>query len=81
MFENISDKYRPNEPVRPKKRKWPARTLDTVPIWCSVDMRDGNQALVRPLSPEDKLTFFKLLVKLGFKEIEIGFHIVRHSGV
>ncbi|MDD6189229.1 MAG: 2-isopropylmalate synthase [Clostridiales bacterium] len=73
MFENISDKYRPDEPVRPQKRKWPARTLDTVPIWCSVDMRDGNQALVRPLSPEDKLTFFKLLVKLGFKEIEIGY--------
>ena len=73
MYENVSAKYIPDQPVKPKNRQWPARTLDKVPTWCSVDMRDGNQALVRPLSPEDKLTFFKLLVKLGFKEIEIGY--------
>ncbi len=73
MFENISAKYIPVLPVKPNNRQWPTRTLNSVPIWCSVDMRDGNQALVRPLSLEDKLTFFKLLVKLGFKEIEIGY--------
>lgn len=73
MFENISAKYAPDLPVQPKNRQWPSRTLDKVPVWCSVDMRDGNQALVRPLTPEDKLAFFKLLVKLGFKEIEIGY--------
>ena len=73
MFANISAKYIPDSPVQPKNRQWPTRTLDKVPVWCSVDMRDGNQALVRPLSPEDKLAFFKLLVKLGFKEIEIGY--------
>lgn len=73
MFENASKKYIPFSAPVPKVRKWPSRAIDTVPIWCSVDMRDGNQALVRPLSPEDKLTFFSMLVKLGFKEIEIGY--------
>ncbi len=73
MYDNISNKYYPDIHAVPKNRQWPARVLNKVPTWCSVDMRDGNQALVRPLSPEDKLVFFKLLVKLGFKEIEIGY--------
>ena len=47
--------------------------IDKAPIWCSVDLRDGNQALVEPMSLEQKLEFFKLLVKVGFKEIEVGF--------
>ena len=47
--------------------------VDKAPIWCSVDLRDGNQALIEPMSLEEKLEFFKLLVKIGFKEIEIGF--------
>ena len=53
---------------------WTKKTyLDKAPIWCSVDLRDGNQALIIPMSLEEKLEFFKLLVKVGFKEIEIGF--------
>ena len=59
----------PNAPM-----KWAQRSyVDHAPIWCSVDLRDGNQALVEPMSLEEKLDFFKLLVRLGFKEIEVGF--------
>ncbi len=54
-------------------RQWPNRTLTHPPIWCSVDLRDGNQALAQPMSVEEKLEFFELLVKIGFKEIEVGF--------
>ena len=54
--------------------KWASRDyIDKAPIWCSVDLRDGNQSLIIPMSLEEKLEFFKLLVKVGFKEIEIGF--------
>ena len=53
---------------------WMNKTyIDKAPIWCSVDLRDGNQALITPMSLDEKLEFFKLLVKIGFKEIEIGF--------
>ena len=55
------------------QRMWPDRVVDRAPKWCSVDLRDGNQALAVPMSVEEKLEFFELLVKLGFKEIEIGF--------
>lgn len=54
-------------------RQWPSRTLDHAPIWCSVDLRDGNQALAQPMSVEEKLEYFAMLVRIGFKEIEIGF--------
>ena len=54
-------------------RKWPNREIKKAPIWCSVDLRDGNQALIEPMVVEEKIEFFNLLVKLGFKEIEIGF--------
>jgi 2-isopropylmalate synthase len=54
-------------------RQWPNRTLTRAPIWCSVDLRDGNQALAQPMSVEEKLEYFELLVKIGFKEIEVGF--------
>ncbi len=54
-------------------RRWPARVIDRAPLWCSVDLRDGNQALVEPMGPERKRRMFDLLVKLGFKEIEVGF--------
>jgi 2-isopropylmalate synthase len=54
-------------------RQWPNRVLERAPIWCSVDLRDGNQALAQPMSVEEKLEFFDLLVKIGFKEIEVGF--------
>ncbi len=66
-------KYRPFPPVALPHRQWPGRTLSHAPIWCSVDLRDGNQALAQPMSVEEKLEYFDLLVKIGFKEIEVGF--------
>ena len=66
-------KYRPFPPVNLPDRQWPGRTLTRAPIWCSVDLRDGNQALAQPMSVEEKLEYFALLVRIGFKEIEIGF--------
>ena len=56
-----------------KERTWPNKEIEKAPIWCSVDLRDGNQALIEPMVVEEKIEFFNLLVKLGFKEIEIGF--------
>src|SRR5580698_8423167 len=70
---NPKSKYRPFAAVKMTERQWPSRTIDQAPIWCSVDLRDGNQALAVPMSVEEKLEYFALLVKLGFKEIEIGF--------
>ncbi len=66
-------KYRPFPPIALPNRQWPSRTLDRAPLWCSVDLRDGNQALAQPMSVEEKLEYFELLVKIGFKEIEVGF--------
>lgn len=69
----ISGKYQPFKSVTLKNRKWPSNTITKAPVWCSVDLRDGNQALVNPMGVQNKLEFFELLVKLGFKEIEVGF--------
>jgi 2-isopropylmalate synthase len=66
-------KYRPFPPVSMPQRQWPARVITHPPIWCSVDLRDGNQALAIPMDVEEKLEFFDLLVRIGFKEIEVGF--------
>ncbi len=66
-------KYRPFPPVNLPTRQWPSRTLTKAPIWCSVDLRDGNQALAQPMSVEEKIEYFDMLVKIGFKEIEVGF--------
>ncbi len=66
-------KYIPFRPVPLHGRKWPDRPLRKPPVWCSVDLRDGNQALVNPMNLEEKLEFFRMLVKVGFKEIEVGF--------
>ena len=66
-------KYRPFPPVSLPNRQWPSRTITRPPIWCSVDLRDGNQALAIPMGVEEKLEFFDLLVRIGFKEIEVGF--------
>jgi 2-isopropylmalate synthase len=66
-------KYRPFPPVSLSDRTWPDQTLTTAPQWCSVDLRDGNQALPQPMSVEEKLEFFDLLVRVGFKQIEVGF--------
>ena len=61
-------------PVKNPQRKWAEKTyIDHAPKWCSVDLRDGNQSLIIPMSLEEKLEFFNLLVKVGFKEIEVGF--------
>src|SRR5512133_3741826 len=65
--------YRPFAPVTLPDRTWPDRVLDRAPEWCSVDLRDGNQALPQPMSVEEKLEFFDLLVRVGFKQIEVGF--------
>ncbi len=66
-------KYRPFPPLNMPNRKWPSRQITKAPIWCSVDLRDGNQALEVPMTFQQKLDFFEYLVKIGFKEIEIGF--------
>ncbi|GAC1303069.1 MAG: 2-isopropylmalate synthase [Vulcanimicrobiaceae bacterium] len=66
-------KYRPFAPIALHDRRWPSRTLAQAPLWCSVDLRDGNQALVEPMGPQRKLRMFDMLVRLGFKEIEVGF--------
>src|SRR4051812_1504175 len=66
-------KYRPYETVHLPDRTWPNVVLAEAPIWCSTDLRDGNQALVNPMDGERKRRFFDLLVELGFKEIEVGF--------
>src|SRR5579862_8217514 len=66
-------KYRAFPPVNLPDRQWPARVIDKAPTWCSVDLRDGNQALVEPMGPEKKRRMFDLLLSLGFKEIEVGF--------
>jgi 2-isopropylmalate synthase len=73
MFSKPSSKYRPFPPVHLPQRQWPSRTLTKPPIWCSVDLRDGNQALAVPMNVAQKLELFHALVKCGFKEIEIGF--------
>ena len=66
-------KYKRNPVIHYPEREWPDKEIEKAPIWCSVDLRDGNQALVEPMVVEEKIEFFNMLVKLGFKEIEIGF--------
>lgn len=66
-------KYKSFPPVKLTDRTWPDTVINEAPTWCSVDLRDGNQALINPLGAEEKLHFFKLLTDIGFKEIEIGF--------
>ncbi|MBK1883861.1 2-isopropylmalate synthase [Luteolibacter pohnpeiensis] len=73
MNSSALTKYRPFPPISLPDRTWPDQTLTEAPIWCSVDLRDGNQALPQPMSVEEKLEFFDLLVRVGFKQIEVGF--------
>ena len=72
-MDNPTDKYSAYKPVDLVNRKWPSNTIKKAPIWCSVDLRDGNQALIEPMGSERKNRMFSLLCKLGFKEIEVGF--------
>ena len=72
-MDNPTDKYKAFEPINLKDRKWPNKVIQEAPVWCSVDLRDGNQALIEPMGSERKNRMFSLLCKLGFKEIEVGF--------
>lgn len=67
------EKYTPFKPINLPDRQWPNKVIDKAPIWCSVDMRDGNQALVDPMNLQEKLEMFNLLLEIGVKEIEVGF--------
>jgi len=69
----LYEPFRPLEGVADFQRTWPGRHLEVAPAWCSVDLRDGNQALIDPMDPARKLRFFETLVGMGFKEIEVGF--------
>src|SRR5580698_6628799 len=73
MQPDPAKKYTPFPPVNLPDRQWPNRTLTHAPTWCSVDLRDGNQALAQPMSVEEKIEFFEMLVRIGLKEIEVGF--------
>ena len=73
MLKNPASKYRPFAPVHLTDRTWPDAVMTGPPIWCSVDLRDGNQALIEPMDIPRKLRMFKALVNIGFKEIEVGF--------
>ncbi len=73
MQKGTITKYQPFPPIDLPDRQWPSRTITTAPTWCSVDLRDGNQALPIPMGLKEKLEMFKLLVDIGFKEIEVGF--------
>lgn len=73
MMNQGYKKYKPFTPIDLPDRQWPNRVIDHAPIWCSVDLRDGNQALVDPMNLEEKLEYFKTLIEVGFKEIEVGF--------
>ena len=73
MMNQGYKKYKPFTPIPLTDRQWPNHVIDHAPIWCSVDLRDGNQALVDPMNLEEKLEYFKTLIEVGFKEIEVGF--------
>ncbi|MGH8441071.1 MAG: 2-isopropylmalate synthase, partial [Pseudomonas sp.] len=73
MLKTPSSKYKSFPPIRLADRTWPDAVLTRAPIWCSVDLRDGNQALIEPMDIPRKLKMFETLVKIGFKEIEVGF--------
>ena len=73
MLRDPSQKYRPFPQIDLPDRQWPSRTITTAPRWLSTDMRDGNQSLIDPMDAEKKTRFFDLLLKIGIKEIEVGF--------
>ncbi|HRF44730.1 MAG TPA: 2-isopropylmalate synthase [Candidatus Competibacteraceae bacterium] len=73
MNIDATHKYRPFPPVQLPDRQWPSRVLTQAPVWCSSDLRDGNQALIEPMNRECKIRFFELLIRMGFKQIEVAF--------
>ena len=72
-MDKTNKKYKPYKPVSKENRSWPSKVIENAPVWCSVDLRDGNQALIEPMGDERKKRMFNLLCKIGFKQIEIGF--------
>ena len=72
-MDKTNKKYKPYKPVSKDNRTWPSKVIENSPVWCSVDLRDGNQALIEPMGDERKKRMFSLLCKIGFKQIEIGF--------
>ena len=72
-MDNPVNKYKSFEPIKLENRQWPTKVIDKAPTWCSVDLRDGNQALIEPMGVERKDRMFSLLCSIGFKEIEVGF--------
>src|SRR6201992_933307 len=73
MMPRAGEKYVPLKPIEIKDRKWPNAVITKPPIWCAVDLRDGNQALCEPMDSDRKTRMFRLLCDMGFKEIEVGF--------
>ena len=73
MLKDPSSKYRPFAPIQIPDRTWPNQQISKAPIWLSSDLRDGNQSLIEPMDAEKKMRFFKCLVAVGLKEIEVGF--------
>src|SRR5271167_1171130 len=73
MLRDPSTKYRAFPPIGLHDRTWPNAVISAPPTWCSVDLRDGNQALIEPMDPARKRRMFDMLVRIGFKEIEVGF--------
>ena len=73
IINESASKYLPFKPIDLEDRTWPSSLIKSAPAWCSVDLRDGNQALIEPMGEERKLRMFNLLLEIGFKEIEVGF--------
>src|SRR5687768_5476513 len=73
MLKDPAEKYRPFAAIGLHDRTWPDKIISAPPLWCSVDLRDGNQALIEPMNAERKRRMFDMLVRTGFKQIEVGF--------
>src|SRR6516165_6651487 len=73
MMPTAGDKYVPFKPIELKDRRWPNAVITKPPIWCAVDLRDGNQSLIEPMDSDRKTRMFNMLCKMGFKQIEVGF--------
>ena len=73
IINDSTSKYKPFKLIELSDRTWPGKAIKAAPQWCSVDLRDGNQALIEPMGEERKLRMFKMLLEIGFKEIEVGF--------
>ena len=72
-MKNGCEKYIPFTPINIPDRQWPTKSIEKPPVWCSVDLRDGNQALIDPMNLQEKIEYFKTLINIGFKEIEVVF--------